>query len=77
MDFFPLKIVFYALPVITGASRIYVGAHWVSDVLLGSALGIACAESVLRLYPVLKTKPAFRSIRVVPGLNSASFVMQF
>ncbi len=54
VPFVPLKIVFYTLPVITGASRVYVGAHWLSDILLGSALGIACAESVLRLYPLIK-----------------------
>jgi hypothetical protein len=56
VNFVPLKVVFFALPVITGASRVYVGAHWFSDILLGSALGIACAESVLRIYPALKQK---------------------
>jgi hypothetical protein len=56
VNFVPLKVVFFAMPVITGASRVYVGAHWLSDILLGSALGIACAESVLRIYPALKQK---------------------
>ncbi len=35
--FVPLKIVFYSLPVLTGLSRVYVGAHWFSDIVLGSA----------------------------------------
>lgn len=79
VDFVPLKIVFYALPVITGASRIYVGAHWLSDVLLGSALGIACAESVLRLYPMMKARQtrASYSIQLVPGVKSAGLLVQF
>ncbi|MBL3656443.1 phosphatase PAP2 family protein [Fulvivirga sediminis] len=54
VNFMPLKIAFYALPIVTGISRVYVGAHWFSDILLGSALGIACAETVLRLYPKIK-----------------------
>lgn len=56
INWMPAKIVFYAIPVIVGGSRIYEGAHWLSDILLGSALGIACAESVIRIYPKLKEK---------------------
>lgn len=52
----PLKVFFYSLPVLVGWSRVYDQAHWVSDVLLGSALGIACAEAVVRIYPKLKDK---------------------
>jgi hypothetical protein len=76
VDFVPLKVVFYALPVITGASRVYVGAHWLSDILLGSALGIACAESVLKLYPMIKEKNK-HSFAVVPTPRGISMVMKF
>jgi len=76
VDFVPLKVVFYSLPLITGASRIYAGMHWLSDVLLGTALGVACAESVLRLYPVIKAKRAY-SVNLVPSLNGAGLVVRF
>ncbi|MGA0557559.1 phosphatase PAP2 family protein [Larkinella sp. VNQ87] len=65
VPYVPLKVVFYALPIITSASRIYVGAHWLSDVFLGTALGIAFAESVVRLYPLVKANRAI-SVKVTP-----------
>lgn len=54
IKFKPLKYAFYAVPVVVGWSRVYHRAHFPSDVLLGSALGIACAESVIRIYPKYK-----------------------
>ncbi len=56
VKFMPLKVVFYGIPILVGLSRIYDQAHFTSDVLLGSALGIACAEAVIRLYPTFKKK---------------------
>ena len=56
VNYMPLKVVFYSIPVVVGVARIYDQAHWASDVLLGSALGIACAETVIRVYPKFKEK---------------------
>jgi membrane-associated phospholipid phosphatase len=68
VKFVPLKVVFYAVPALTGLSRMYAGAHWFSDIVLGSALGIACAESVLKLYPKMKSKNRYLfSLMPAPG----------
>jgi len=72
----PLKIVFYSVPVLTGLSRVYDGAHWFSDIVLGSALGIACAESVLRLYPKMKQKNRYL-FSLVPTPGGAAVTLRY
>lgn len=76
VNFVPLKIIFYSLPVITGASRIYVGAHWFSDIILGSALGIACAEGVLKLYPIIKENRKY-SLQIITDANGIGIALNF
>jgi membrane-associated phospholipid phosphatase len=72
----PLKIVFYSVPVLTGLSRVYDGAHWFSDIVLGSALGIACAESVLRLYPKMKEKNR-RLLSIMPAPTGVGITLRY
>jgi len=76
VNWLPAKVVFFTLPVIVGASRIYDGAHWLSDILLGSALGIACAESVLKIYPKLKADKDSR-LSFVPAPNGFHLAYHF
>lgn len=66
INWLPGKIVFFSLPVIVGGSRIYDGAHWFSDIILGSALGIACAEAVVKIYPKLKESALNQRLSIVP-----------
>ncbi|RYG31134.1 phosphatase PAP2 family protein [bacterium] len=52
----PLTLLLIALPVGVGISRIYLGAHWFSDVVAGSALGLFILIPLVRRY--LKAIPA-------------------
>jgi len=46
----------YTLATVTGALRITNNKHWVTDVLMGSAIGIASAELAYILYPSVREK---------------------
>ena len=43
-----LKAVFYTGAAVTMASRMYVNAHWLTDVTLGAVLGYFCTNTVIR-----------------------------
>ena len=51
-----LVIAGYTLATATGALRIANNKHWVTDVLMGSAIGIASAELAYILYPKVRTQ---------------------
>lgn len=44
----PIGLVFLPIPILIGFSRIYVGAHYLSDVVFAMILGVLCAAIVWR-----------------------------
>ena len=41
-----IKWATWTMAIIIGVSRVYVGAHWPSDVILGAFVGMLCADLV-------------------------------
>ena len=56
-----LKFLFYALAVLTGISRVYIGVHFPLDVLFGSLIGIIIGNIVLNL-PIHKIQEDIEKI---------------
>lgn len=46
----PLTISLIAMPILVDISRVYLGAHWLSDVVAGSALGLLLLIPLVRWY---------------------------
>lgn len=72
----PLRIIVFAIPVITGFSRLHDGAHFFSDLILGSAIGIGFAEAVLNLYPKIKAEQRGK-ISFIPTMNGFKMAYSF
>lgn len=51
-----IKWATWTLAIIVGASRVYIGAHWVSDVILGAFIGMLCADFAKALLKKINAK---------------------
>ena len=76
INFMPLRLAVFSIPIITGFSRIHDGAHFFSDIILGSAIGIAFAESVLNIYPQIK-KEQRNQLSFLPSGKGVKIVYRF
>jgi undecaprenyl-diphosphatase len=66
----PIVLVLIAIPVGVGVSRIVLGAHWLSDVVAGSALGLFILIPLVRRY--LKEIPAEVETQAIAGRTTPS-----
>jgi membrane-associated phospholipid phosphatase len=64
----PLKITFYSLAGITAASRMYMDAHWISDVALGGTIAWFCADAAFKRLQENRWKPLARKNSVIVKL---------
>lgn len=80
VNYLPAKIAFYTLAAGVGWSRIYSDQHWASDVLMGSFITIACAESAIRYVELQKAKkrdPNKASLHILPLPTGLSLTYRF
>ena len=51
-----IKWATWTIAIIIAVSRVYIGAHWVGDVLLGAFIGMLCADLTKALLKKINTK---------------------
>jgi membrane-associated phospholipid phosphatase len=63
------RIGFYGLASLTGFSRIYNNQHWLSDVVVGAALGLAAGFDTLRRERERQNESDAGRLSIVPTMN--------
>ena len=64
----PATIGLYSLATLTAASRVYADQHWVSDTVLGAAIGTAVGLAVVDLHKESDSGTSFRFMPTPQGL---------
>ena len=66
---------FYGLSTLTGISRVYTNKHWLSDIVVGAAIGTAGAYLIIKANEKNSILP--KSIVVAPTLSGINLSAQF
>jgi membrane-associated phospholipid phosphatase len=62
-----LRVVWYGMATVVAASRVHVGIHHASDVVVGALIGTALGRLVLRTWPLPPAQPASAPRASAPG----------
>lgn len=70
------RIGFYGLASLDAFAQVYNNQHWLSDVVVGAALGIGTSFYILSLEEDRKNKNSFNisKLTIIPTLNSIKFI---
>jgi membrane-associated phospholipid phosphatase len=57
VDNIPIKIFFYSVAGVTAMSRMYMDAHWLSDVAFGGTIAWFCADAAVKRLQANRFRP--------------------
>jgi membrane-associated phospholipid phosphatase len=65
----------YALASLTPLSRLYEDKHWLSDTVIGSAMGVFIANTVINYHKNYEEKE--KKLSIIPSINSVHLTYKF
>lgn len=75
----PVKVALYSMGTLTGLARMYESDHWLSDVFLGSVVGIVAVDSNLKWLEQKKVDGEYAGLqwRVMPSTRGLSMNLEW
>jgi membrane-associated phospholipid phosphatase len=65
----------YALAALTPLSRLYEDKHWLSDAVIGSAMGVFIANTVINYHKNYEEKG--KKLSIIPSVNAVFLSYKF